>query len=197
MEFLLAIYNIAASILSETVGIFYESSIFILIGLLFSGIMHEFIPMKLITKNLGQKGIKGIFWATILGAPLPLCSCSVLPAAATLRKKGASKAATASFIVSVPETGVDSVIISYGLLGPVMAIYRPIAAIVSAIAAGLACAFLTRDEKDQDPLTNNDKKQLEELTKHQHGHSHHDHDHDELSESKNIGLKQKTKGVFE
>ena len=88
-------------------------------------------------------------------------------------------------------------IISYGLLGPVMAIYRPIAAIVSAIAAGLACAFLTRDEKDQDPLTNNDKKQLEELTKHQHGHSHHDHDHDELSESKNIGLKQKTKGVFE
>ena len=197
MEFLLAIYNIAASILSETVGIFYESSIFILIGLLFSGIMHEFIPMKLITKNLGQKGIKGIFWATILGAPLPLCSCSVLPAAATLRKKGASKAATASFIVSVPETGVDSVIISYGLLGPVMAIYRPIAAIVSAIAAGLACAFLTRDEKDQEPLTNNDKKQLEELTKHQHGHSHHDHDHDELSESKNIGLKQKTKGVFE
>ena len=97
MEFLLAIYNIAASIFSETVGIFYESSIFILIGLLFSGIMHEFIPMKLITKNLGQKGIKGIFWAIILGAPLPLCSCSVLPAAATLRKKRSFKSCN-SFI---------------------------------------------------------------------------------------------------
>ena len=202
MEFLLALYNIAVSIFTEIAGIFYQSSIFILFGLLFSGIMHEFIPMKLITKNLGQKGIKGIFWATLLGAPLLLCSCSVLPAAATLRKKGASKSATASFIVSVPETGVDSVIVSYGLLGPVMAVYRPIAAIISAIAAGLACAFLTRNEKDQEPLTSEDEKQLEELTKHQHdhahdhGHEHHNHDHDELSESKNVGLKQKAKGVL-
>lgn len=205
MEFLLELINIAANIFNEIVGIFYQSSIFILFGLLFSGIMHEFIPMKLITKNLGQNGIKGIYWATLLGAPLPLCSCSVLPAAATLRKKGASKPATASFIVSVPETGVDSVIVSYGLLGPVMAIYRPIAAIMSAIAAGLACAFLTRDEKDEEPLTSEDKKKLAELTQHQHhhhdhghdhDHHHHDHDRDDLSESKNIGLKEKSKGVF-
>ena len=198
MEFLLELFNIAANIFNEIVGIFYQSSIFVLFGLLFSGIMHEFIPMKLITKNLGQNGIKGIFWATLLGAPLPLCSCSVLPAAATLRKKGASKPATASFIVSVPETGVDSVIVSYGLLGPVMAIYRPIAAIMSAIAAGLACAFLTRDEKDEEPLTSEDEKKLAELTQHQHHHHDHDHDHDhdDLSESKNIGLKEKSKGVF-
>ena len=205
MEFLLELINIAANIFNEIVGIFYQSSIFILFGLLFSGIMHEFIPMKLITKNLGQNGIKGIYWATLLGAPLPLCSCSVLPAAATLRKKGASKPATASFIVSVPETGVDSVIVSYGLLGPVMAIYRPIAAIMSAIAAGLACAFLTRDEKDEEPLTSEDEKKLAELTQHQHhhhdhghdhDHHHHDHDRDDLSESKNIGLKEKSKGVF-
>jgi uncharacterized membrane protein YraQ (UPF0718 family)/regulator of protease activity HflC (stomatin/prohibitin superfamily) len=205
MEFLLELINIAANIFNEIVGIFYQSSIFILFGLLFSGIMHEFIPMKLITKNLGQNGIKGIYWATLLGAPLPLCSCSVLPAAATLRKKGASKPATASFIVSVPETGVDSVIVSYGLLGPVMAIYRPIAAITSAIAAGLACAFLTRDEKDEEPLTSEDEKKLAELTQHQHhhhdhghdhDHHHHDHDRDDLSESKNIGLKEKSKGVF-
>jgi uncharacterized membrane protein YraQ (UPF0718 family)/regulator of protease activity HflC (stomatin/prohibitin superfamily) len=205
MEFLLELINIAANIFNEIVGIFYQSSIFILFGLLFSGIMHEFIPMKLITKNLGQNGIKGIYWATLLGAPLPLCSCSVLPAAATLRKKGASKPATASFIISVPETGVDSVIVSYGLLGPVMAIYRPIAAITSAIAAGLACAFLTRDEKDEEPLTSEDEKKLAELTQHQHhhhdhghdhDHHHHDHDRDDLSESKNIGLKEKSKGVF-
>ena len=205
MEFLLELINIAANIFNEIVGIFYQSSIFILFGLLFSGIMHEFIPMKLITKNLGQNGIKGIYWATLLGAPLPLCSCSVLPAAATLRKKGASKPATASFIVSVPETGVDSVIVSYGLLGPVMAIYRPIAAITSAIAAGLACAFLTRDEKHEEPLTSEAEKKLAELTQHhhhhhdhshKHEHHHHDHDRDDLSESKNIGLKEKSKGVF-
>lgn len=205
MEFLLAAYSIAANILTEIVGIFYQSSIFILLGLLFSGIMHEFIPMKLVTKNLGQKGIKGIFWATILGAPLPLCSCSVLPAAATLRKKGASKSATASFIVSVPETGVDSVIVSYGLLGPVMAVYRPIAALTTAIAAGLSCAFLTRNDEDEGPLSSADEKSLEELTEHHHHHDHdHDHDHDhhhhhhdeEMSESNNQGLKEKTRGVL-
>ena len=202
MDFFLALYTIATNIFTEIIGIFYQSSIFILFGLLFSGVMHEFIPMKLITKNLGPKGIKGIFWATILGAPLPLCSCSVLPAAATLRKKGASKSAIASFIVSVPETGVDSVIVSYGLLGPIMAIYRPIAAIISAISAGLACAFLTRDEKDQEQLTSEDKEQLENLTKHQHTHDthdthdhHHDH-HEDFSESKHGELKRKAKGVL-
>lgn len=202
MEFLLALYNIVASIFTEIVGIFYQSSIFILFGLLFSGIMHEYIPMKLITRNLGQKGIKGIFWATILGAPLPLCSCSVLPAAATLRKKGASKPATASFIVSVPETGVDSVIVSYGLLGPVMAIYRPIAAIISAISAGLACAFLIRDEKDDEKFSEQDAKELQELAHQHHDHEHdhdhhHHHDHSDLQESKNIGIRQKAKGVFQ
>lgn len=86
-----------------------------------------------------------------------------------------------------------------------MAIYRPIAAITSAIAAGLACAFLTRDEKDEEPLTSEDEKKLAELTQHQHhhhdhghdhDHHHHDHDRDDLSESKNIGLKEKSKGVF-
>ena len=206
MDLWLAIYNIMVDIFTEIVGIFYQSSIFILLGLLFSGIMHEFIPMKLITKNLGQKGIKGILWAALLGAPLPLCSCSVLPAAATLRKKGASKAATASFIVSVPETGVDSVIVSYGLLGPVMAIYRPIAALTSAIAAGLACAFLTKDEKEDLPVSDKDKADLDKIANehhhhhhhhhHDHGHDHHHHDHGELEDSQNRGWKEKTNGVF-
>lgn len=207
MEFILALYDIMVSIFTEIIGIFYQSSIFILFGLLFSGIMHEFIPMRLITKNLGQNGIKGIFWATLLGAPLPLCSCSVLPAAATLRKKGASKPATASFIVSVPETGVDSVIVSYGLLGPVMAIYRPFAAIISAIAAGLACAFLTRDEKEQVALSKEEQKKLDELSEHHHhdhndghghdhGHDHHHHHHDDLADLKNETLKEKGKGIF-
>lgn len=205
MEFLIALYDIIVSIFTEIVGIFYQSSIFILFGLFFSGIMHEFIPMKLITKNLGQNGIKGIFWATLLGAPLPLCSCSVLPAAATLRKKGASKPATASFIVSVPETGVDSVIVSYGLLGPVMAIYRPIAAIISAIAAGLACAFFTRDEKEEATLSAEEQKKLDALSEHHHhdhghdhdhDHDHHHHHHDDFEESKNETLKEKGKGIF-
>lgn len=207
MELLLALYDIIANIFMEIVGIFYQSSIFILFGLFFAGLMNEFIPMKLVTKNLGQKGIKGIFWATILGAPLPLCSCSVLPAAATLRKKGASKSATASFIVSVPETGVDSVAVSYGLLGPVMAIYRPFAAIVSAVMAGLSTAYLTRDEKDQ-TLSKEDEAELDTMAehhhhdhKHDHGdcghdhHHHHDHSHDHEKEDGSRIQRFKKKGA--
>jgi uncharacterized membrane protein YraQ (UPF0718 family) len=75
--------------------------------------------------------------AALFGAPLPLCSCGVIPAALGLRRSGASKAATTSFLISTPETGVDSISISYAMLGPFMAIIRPIAAITSAIAAGI------------------------------------------------------------
>ena len=85
----------------------------------------------------------------MLGAPLPLCSCGVIPAALGLRKAGASKPATVSFLVSTPETGIDSISISYALLGPFMAIARPIAAIASAITAGL----LVGKASEQVPLT--------------------------------------------
>jgi len=75
--------------------------------------------------------------AAFIGAPLPLCSCGVIPVATELRRSGASAPATASFLVATPETGIDSVSVSYALLGPVFAIYRPITAIMSAIVTGL------------------------------------------------------------
>lgn len=130
-------------------SVFYESSIFILLGFALAGILHEFIPMEYVSRRLGKPGLKSIFLATALGAPLPLCSCGVLPTAATLRRKGASKPAVASFIVSVPETGVDSIAVSYGLMGPIMAIYRPIVAVITALVTGIACLFITRDEFDE------------------------------------------------
>jgi len=156
--------------------IFYESSVFILLGFALAGILHEFVPMQLVARRLGQPGFKSIVWATVLGAPLPLCSCGVLPTAAALRRKGASKPAVASFIVSVPETGVDSIAVSYGLMGPVMAVYRPIVAVVTALAAGVACLFITRDEDDKADLDS-----LDELDAHSHNHDH-DHAHDHLHE---------------
>lgn len=108
-----------------------------------------FVPMAWMQKQLGGHGFKTTVKAALIGAPLPLCSCGVIPAAVGLRRSGASKAATTSFLVSTPETGVDSVTVSYVLLGPFMAIVRPIAAVTSAIVAGL---LVGRDDKD-DPIS--------------------------------------------
>jgi hypothetical protein len=86
---------------------------------------------------VGGHGLGAIFRAALFGAPLPLCSCGVLPAAIGLRRAGASKEATVSFLISTPETSVDSVAVTYALMGPVMAIFRPLAALVNAVGTGL------------------------------------------------------------
>ncbi len=117
--------------------LFMESAPWLLLGLLFAGLMHELVPVDILKKHMGNPSTKAIGKAAVIGAPLPLCSCGVIPAAIGLRRSGASKPATVSFLVATPETGVDSVSVSYALLGPVFAIVRPIAAITSAIYAGL------------------------------------------------------------
>jgi uncharacterized membrane protein YraQ (UPF0718 family) len=109
--------------------------------------MNAFIPMTWMKNQLGQNDLKSVVKAAMFGAPLPLCSCGVIPAAVGLRKAGASKAATTSFLVSTPETGVDSISLSYALMGPVMAIVRPVAAITSAIAAGLLVGRETAEDR--------------------------------------------------
>lgn len=118
-------------------ALFMESAPWLLLGLLVAGIMHELVSVSLLQKHMGKNSIGAIVKSAFIGAPLPLCSCGVIPAALGLRRSGASKSATVSFLVSTPETGVDSVSVSYALLGPVFAIVRPIAAITSAIYAGL------------------------------------------------------------
>ncbi|WP_462153944.1 SO_0444 family Cu/Zn efflux transporter [Pseudoalteromonas piscicida] len=129
--------------------LFLVSAPWLLLGLILAGLLNVFIPKDLLQKHLG----KGGFWTTIkaalIGAPMPLCSCGVIPAAVGLRRAGGSKSATTAFLVSTPETGVDSISVSYVLLGPFMAIIRPIAAVVSAIAAGL----LVGSEKDDKPVS--------------------------------------------
>ena len=114
-----------------------EAAPWLVLGLVIGGLIKALIPTELLHKHLSGNGLPSIVKAALFGAPLPLCSCGVIPAALSLRKAGASKPATVSFLVSTPETGIDSVSISYALLGPFMAITRPIAAIVSAITAGL------------------------------------------------------------
>ncbi|MCE0555650.1 SO_0444 family Cu/Zn efflux transporter [Motilimonas sp. E26] len=124
-------------LISNFVDLFMESAPWMMLGLLIAGLIKECIPADFLARHLGGKGFKTTIKAAFIGAPLPLCSCGVIPAALGLRRNGASKSATTAFLVATPETGVDSVSVSYALLGPFMAIIRPIAAIVSAIVAGL------------------------------------------------------------
>ena len=125
------------SLFEHFVGLFIESAPWLLMGFTVAGLMKAFVPSELLAKHLGEPGLMATVKAALLGAPLPLCSCGVIPAALGLRRSGASKAATTSFLISTPETGVDSVTVSYAMLGPFMAIIRPIAAISTAITAGV------------------------------------------------------------
>jgi uncharacterized membrane protein YraQ (UPF0718 family) len=133
-----------------------EASPWLLLGLLIAGLMKSWVPTQILSKHLGD-GKLAILKAAIIGAPLPLCSCGVIPVATELRRSGASAPATASFLVATPETGVDSVSVSYALLGPVFAIYRPITAILSAIVTGLLVSTI-KEENISSPSTTDDKK---------------------------------------
>lgn len=113
------------------------SAPWLILGFTIAGIIKTLIPQDFLTKHLGGKGFGTTVKASLIGAPLPLCSCGVVPVALGLRKSGASKNSTVSFLVATPETGVDSVSVTYALLGPFMAIVRPIAAVTSGIVAGL------------------------------------------------------------
>jgi uncharacterized membrane protein YraQ (UPF0718 family) len=131
-------------LVSTFVLLFTESAPFLLLGMFIAGMINQWIPRTWVEKTLGGKS--SILNAALIGAPLPLCSCSVIPVAMGIRRSGASKASTASFLVATPETGVDSIGITYALMGPIMAVARPIAAIVSAIVAGLLVLWFGKQD---------------------------------------------------
>jgi uncharacterized membrane protein YraQ (UPF0718 family) len=134
---------------SNFVLLFTESAPFLLLGMFIAGVINHWIPRAWVQKTLG--GNSSILTAALIGAPLPLCSCSVIPVAIGIRRSGASKASTASFLVATPETGVDSIGITYALMGPIMAIARPIAAIASALVAGLLVLWFGRQDNGLEP----------------------------------------------
>lgn len=137
------------SFINNFIELSAEASPWLLLGLLIAGLMKAWVPSKILNKHLG-KGKSAIVKAALIGAPLPLCSCGVIPVATELRRSGASAPATASFLVATPETGVDSVSVSYALLGPIFAVYRPFSAIMSAIITGLFVASV-KDEDIKSP----------------------------------------------
>lgn len=113
-----------------------EMAPYLLLGFLIAGLMHAFIPSAIYSRYLAQQNFKSVALATLFGIPLPLCSCGVIPTAMSLRRDGASKGATTSFLIATPQTGVDSIIATYSLMGLPFAIIRPIAALVTALLGG-------------------------------------------------------------
>lgn len=124
-----------------------EMSPYILLGFFIAGLMHAFVPRRTMARHLSGSGAGPVFKAAMIGVPLPLCSCGVLPTAIAMRRAGASRAATTSFLTATPQTGVDSIAATWSLLGPAFAVVRPVAALLTALGGGLAVG---RSEKPAD-----------------------------------------------
>ena len=134
------------NLLSIFWNLIIESAPWLLVGYLLAGIIKQVIPSSWVEKQLAPPGFSSILKGAVIGAPLPLCSCGVIPAALAIRKAGASKGATSSFMVATPETGVDSISFSYAVLGPIFAVVRPIGALISAIVAGVLVSAFDRED---------------------------------------------------
>ncbi len=134
------------NVLLEAWRLFEASAIYVIFGLTIGGLLKAFLSPAAVARHLGRGRILSVFKAALLGMPLPLCSCGVLPAAASLRRQGATKGATAAFVASTPETGLDSMAVTYALLDPIMTVARPVAAFIAAVAAGVAENLINRQE---------------------------------------------------
>jgi uncharacterized membrane protein YraQ (UPF0718 family) len=138
-------------ILAESWNILCLSAPYILFGFFSSGLLKAFLPDDFIARHLGQENRRSLFKAALFGLPLPLCSCGVLPAAAGIRKQGASKGATTAFLISTPETGVDSIAVTWALLDPLMALLRPLSALITAVVTGRMVSLFDPDRQPNLP----------------------------------------------
>lgn len=123
-----------------------EMAPYLLLGFLIAGILHAFVPKRLYSRYLAKNDFRSVALAALFGVPLPLCSCGVIPTAMSMRREGASRAATVSFLISTPQTGVDSIFATGSVLGLPFALLRPVAAFVTALfGGGLVGAFTKAD----------------------------------------------------
>ena len=141
-----------------------EMSIYLLFGFFVAGLLHVLIPQTFIEKHLSGRGITKSIKAALIGVPMPLCSCGVIPVTASLRKHGAGKGATISFLTSTPQTGVDSILITYGLLGWIFAAIRVITAFISGIICGTLTEILDKEEPILEPVNNNSEIKIKNKT---------------------------------
>ncbi|ABE52846.1 SO_0444 family Cu/Zn efflux transporter [Methanococcoides burtonii] len=162
MTYVESIQELLIGIVLSSWNVLAEAAPYLLLGFGVAGILHVFVPDEKIMQYLGHSAgkFRSVLNASLIGVPLPLCSCGVVPAALSLKKRGATNGATLSFLISTPQTGVDSIAITYALLDPIMTIFRPIATFITALVAGIADDLLRspRDVSGKDvekiPTTN-------------------------------------------
>lgn len=134
----------------ETWHIFTDAAPYVIFGFLAAGLIKAILPEEAVARHLGGRSTSAVIKASLLGIPLPLCSCGVIPAAISLRKQGAGRGASAAFLVSTPESGVDSIAITWALLDPVMTIVRPIAAFITGTLTGILINLLPEEKTELD-----------------------------------------------
>ena len=148
----------------------------LMLGLFLSGLIHVFISREAILRWLREDSLKSVSTSAAVGVPVPLCSCSVVPVVAEMRNKGASRSSCMSFLITAPETGADSILVTNAFFGFIAAIVRPFISFITAVVAGIFCIGLIRDDSDEARAREHDHDHDHD---HGHGHSHgHDHDHD-------------------
>ena len=130
----------------EILELVNSMSPYLLLGFTLAGMMHAFVPRAMYSRYLSGNNFRSVLGAAILGIPLPLCSCGVIPTAMSLRKDGASKGATISFLIATPQTGVDSIIATYSLMGLPFALLRPFVALVTALMGGALANYVGRND---------------------------------------------------
>ncbi len=143
--------NFLIQVFSEAWGLLVDSSVYILFGLLVSGLLRIFLSPGAVAHHFGKGRFRSVFKAALLGIPIPLCSCGVLPAAVSLRKQGANNGATTAFLISTPESGADSIALTYALLDPIMTVARPAAAFITATVAGISENLFGGESEKESP----------------------------------------------
>lgn len=128
-----------------------EMSPYLLLGFLFAGILHVFFPDEKINRMMGASNFKSVFKASLIGVPLPLCSCGVIPTGISFFKHGASKGSTVSFLISTPQTGIDSVMVTYSLIGLPFAVFRVVIAFITGIIGGIFTNALVKNNTSTKP----------------------------------------------
>ncbi len=132
-----------------------EMSPYLLFGFFVAGVLFVFLSPTFVRKHLGGKGISPLFKASLFGVPLPLCSCGVIPVSMSLHKSGAGKGATISFLLSTPQTGIDSILVTWSLLGWLLAVTKPIVAFITGLIGGICVDLFDREEQsDRTPPVN-------------------------------------------
>jgi len=136
-------------IITDFWGTIAEMSPYLLFGFFVAGLLSVLVSQQLVEKHLGGRGLWPLLKASIFGVPLPLCSCGVIPVSMSLHKHGASKGSTIAFLLSTPQTGVDSIFVTLSLLGPVYAVFRPVAALITGLVGGSLVDVFEQGDKAQ------------------------------------------------